>query len=339
MAISRRTFVTTCGLAAAGSLLPGGAALAAHADGASDDVAPLPPTALGPPIPPVGYLVEEIGAGLHWVTEGTYQALFQVTADGVIVVDAPPTLETALPAAIREVTSKPVTQVVMSHSHGDHIGVAGRLFGPDVTYIAHDETAHILRRASDPLRPVPDRTFRRRMRLGRGRDSLQLIYPGPNHEPGNIIIWAPHAKTLMLVDVIFPGWVPFKNLALAEDIPGYIAVHDAVLDLPFETFVGGHLTRLGTREDVELAKQYVADVQSAAGAALGSVDFFAIAARTGFANQWHLFDEFFDEVARTAADEVEERWIGRLGAADIFTEDHCLVMAEALRIDFNGVAG
>ena len=33
----------------------------------------------------------------------------------------------------------------------------------------------------------------------------------------------------MVVDVIFPGWVPFKNLAESQDIPAWIAAHDLVL--------------------------------------------------------------------------------------------------------------
>lgn len=347
MGITRRGFLSTCGLAAVGTMAPIKltAASAQEASG-NGEVAPLPPTALGPPIPnPPGYRVEEIGAGLHLVTEGTYQALFQVTDEGVILVDAPPTLEAAIPAAIAEVTPKPVTHVILSHSHGDHIGVAGRLFGngnggdDGVTFIGHEETAGILARANDPRRPVPNRTFEHKTTVGDDDWALELIYPGPNHEPGNIIVWAPHARTLMLVDVIVPGWVPFKNLSLAEDVQGYIDVHDTVLGYPFETFVGGHLTRVGTREDVQIAREYVHDIQAASANALATVDFFAVAARTGFANQWHLFDEYLDEVAQTAAAQVEAEWVGQLGGADIFTEDHCFTMAESLRIDFNGVAG
>ena len=33
----------------------------------------------------------------------------------------------------------------------------------------------------------------------------------------------------MLVDIIFPGWVPFPYLAVSKDIAGYIKAHDIVL--------------------------------------------------------------------------------------------------------------
>jgi hypothetical protein len=55
----------------------------------------------------------------------------------------------------------------------------------------------------------------------------------------------------MLVDIVFPGWVPFPYLAKAKDTAGFIKAHDiALVKYDFDTFVGGHLTRLGTRNDV-----------------------------------------------------------------------------------------
>ena len=80
-----------------------------------------------------------------------------------------------------------------------------------------------------------------------GNKTLQLDYYGNNHSPGNIFIYAPNHKVLMLVDVIFPGWVPFPYLAEVTYIVGVINAHDIVLNnYDFDTFVGGHLTRTGT---------------------------------------------------------------------------------------------
>jgi len=59
----------------------------------TEQLAPVPETAFGPPVPQdKGYLVEEISDGLYWVTEGMYQVMFLTTGEGVIVVDAPPTI-------------------------------------------------------------------------------------------------------------------------------------------------------------------------------------------------------------------------------------------------------
>jgi hypothetical protein len=92
-----------------------------------------------------------------------------------------------------------------------------------------------------------------------------------------------------------PGWVPFKNLAGAEKIPGFIKAHDEILSFEFDTFIGGHLGRLGTREDVKIAREYISDVQTNAAAALKKVDLFAIANQTGYENKWLLFDTYLDD--------------------------------------------
>ena len=122
---------------------------------------------------------------------------------------------------------------------------------------------------------MPTVTFDDSYTLTLGDQTLQLDYHGSNHEPGNIFIYAPKQKVLMVVDIVFPGWVPFVDLALAEDVPGFVAAHDQILEYDFDTFIGGHLTRLGTREDVETAKAYIMDVKANAAAALQSTDYMA----------------------------------------------------------------
>ena len=64
----------------------------------------------------------------------------------------------------------------------------------------------------------PNGNFSQNMTLQIGNQTLQLDYHGNNHLPGNIFIYAPNQKALMLVDIIFPGWVPFAYLAIAKDI-------------------------------------------------------------------------------------------------------------------------
>jgi glyoxylase-like metal-dependent hydrolase (beta-lactamase superfamily II) len=303
---------------------------------------PIPDTASGVPIDSEkGYFVEEISDGVYWVTEGTYQAMFVTTGAGVIVVDAPPSIGENILNAIAEVTAEPITHVIYSHSHADHISAAG-IYPEDATYIAHEETAAKLQRerpypfglfvGGGPV-PLPDVVFAESFTLTVGSQTLQLDYRGVNHEAGNIFIHAPAQGVLMLVDVIFPAWAPFVDLALAADVPGYFEAHEQVLDYDFDVFIGGHLTRLGTRTDVEVASEYIHDIQDNAAAALQQVDFFAIAQETGFENQWLLFSTYIDAVAARCADLTVPAWTDRLGAADIFTYDHCWRVVESLRVD------
>jgi len=97
-----------------------------------------------------GLAVEEIGDRLFLVTNGDYQAMVADTGHGVVAFDAPWGKEYL--AAIRRVSPAPVTRVVYSHSHYDHIGGAGHLGGAAV--VAHRATAEILARHADPPRRV-----------------------------------------------------------------------------------------------------------------------------------------------------------------------------------------
>ena len=132
---------------------------------------------------------------------------------------------------------------------------------------------------------MPTVTFRDHLTLSLGDQKLELIYPGPNHQTGNIIIWAPRQKTLMLVDVVYPGYMPYKNLGIVEDVPGYIDVHRTVLGYDFDTFVGGHVDRLGTRADVETSLEFVTELHSVESRGLSKTPFPAfLAAHAGLTN-------------------------------------------------------
>ena len=295
--------------------------------------APVPDNAKGPQIDySKGYLVEEISEGLYWVTEGAYQGMFLVTGEGVIVVDAPPSIGQNYLKAIEEVTDEPITHVIYSHAHNDHIGAAS-MFPEDATIIAHKLTAEKLEIRNDPNRPVPTVSFEEKYTLEVGNQILELEYHGPMHAPGNIFIYAPQQKVLMLVDVVFPGWVPFKDLAMAEDVPFFIYAHDKILEYDFETFIGGHLTRLGTPEDVQIQKEYFDDIQKNAGLANQQVDFMEIGQKVGFENIWLVFQIYADTITQQCTDATLPNWIDRLGGADLFTYDHCWKISESQRID------
>ncbi|MER5796417.1 MBL fold metallo-hydrolase [Streptomyces sp. NPDC001980] len=348
---NRRTFLRRASVVAA---VPTGVGLFGAAAGTADAVdradtaglpgfEPVPAGSMGPALNADGYYVGRIKGNLYWVTDAYYQAMFLSTRHGVVLVDAPPTIGTNLLRAIEDVTGangRPgkVTYLVHSHAHADHIG-ASVLFGDDVVRIGHKVNRELLLRAGDPNRPAPRVTFDSRYTLSVGGEHLELAYHGPNHAPDNIYVHAPAYQTLMLVDVLFPGWVPFKNLAVSQDIPAWIKAHDVALSYPWTTLVGGHLGRLGVRADGELQKEYMADLEAAVRSAVKSVDpapYFREYGPAG--NAWAIFRTYLDAVARTAADPVAAKYLGKLAAADVFTYDNAAALLESLRIDA-GVLG
>src|SRR5262245_49922357 len=233
---------------------------------------PVPDAARGPAIDPAkGYRTESLGAGAFLVTDGVYQALLVVHANGVVLVHAPPSSGAKLSQAVADVApGKKVTHLIYSHAHIDHIGFAGEIVkaNPGVAIIAHEETLKLLARAKDAHRPLPTTTFAgvaTAFSVTAGNQSLRLEYPGPNHEPGNIEIFHDASKTLMLVDVVFPGWMMWRRFALAQDIPGYFeTVRSLNGQYDYKTLIGGHLNRVGTKADVSTQLPFMSDLHGSA---------------------------------------------------------------------------
>jgi glyoxylase-like metal-dependent hydrolase (beta-lactamase superfamily II) len=200
--------------------------LGARGVDALPDYAPVPRSALGPALNDQGYYVGRVERNLYWVTDGTYQAAFLTTPDGVVLFDAPPTIGHNLQRAIDEVAaangvSNTVTHLVYSHHHADHAG-ASSLFDPGVVRIGHEETRRLLLRDDDPARPPNEETFQDRRTLDIGGERIELAWHGANHSPDNILIHLPDHDTLMLIDIVNPGWAPVYLSNLTEDIPGYL---------------------------------------------------------------------------------------------------------------------
>src|SRR5215207_548386 len=125
------------------------------------DYAPIPRSALGPPLNDQGYHVGRVERNLYWITDGTYQAAFLTTPDGVVLFDAPPTIGHNLQRAVDEIAaaegvSNTVTHLVYSHHHADHAG-ASSLFDKNVARIGHEETRRLLLREKEPARRHPRR--------------------------------------------------------------------------------------------------------------------------------------------------------------------------------------
>jgi len=322
----------------------------------TSEYGPVPPTVydqhsqnLMAAIQSQGFFTREIAPGVHIATEGWYFMLVVVHDDGVVVVDAPPTMGPEFNGsnvlnAVRSISDKPITHVIYSHHHIDHIGATFQL-GEGFEIVAQEHCAEYVATANDPQRPRATETFDRSKTLQVGGQTIQLDYHGNIHCPGNSFIYLPDHKILMNVDVIFPGWAPFSSLAMAADMRGFLRGHDVVLGYDFDTFVPGHLSRLGNRDDVEMQKAYFDDLVVAAAAlqddaqpgrpsATADVNFGTAAAMAGgFENAWLVFDSYLNAAADRIVAEVLPKWQGKLAAADVFTRSHAWEIFERRRID------
>ena len=136
----------------------------------------------------------------------------------------------------------------------------------------------------------------------------------------------------MLVDIVNPGWAPVYIANLTEDIPGYIEAPANALAYAWKHFIGGHLGRLGTRDDVTLHQQYMADISASVRTAIDTLDPTPYYQKYG-ENTWAAVKAHLDATTAAAAAPVIEKYTGVLAAADVFTESTTFWVMESIRLD------
>ena len=225
---------------------------------------------------------------LYVATGGGGNSSVFVTATGVVVVDTKnPGWGQPLLDAIRTVTDRPVTMIVNTHTHGDH--VSGNVeFPAEVDVVTHENTAanmKVMRPNSSAApgatpppniftqnngRGLPKRTFSDRMTIGRGSDQIDLYYFGRAHTNGDALVFFPAHRVLHIADM-FPGKeLPIMDANNGGTGIGYADTLTKVLafsEKNADVIVNGHSNTTSTNADlkdyIQFIRGYVADAQKA----------------------------------------------------------------------------
>jgi cyclase len=200
-----------------------------------------------------------------------------IQSDGVTVVDTKnPGWGQPILDKIKELTSKPVTTIINTHTHGDH--VSGNVeFPATVDVIVQENTkANMEKMASPPGiggstptpnifaanngRGMPKRTFKDRMTLGRGADRIDLYYLGRGHTNGDTMIVFPALRVMHMGD-LFPGkQIPIMDANNGgngvEYAPTLTKVSKGVKNV--DTIITGHSTTM-TPADLNEFAMFIAD--------------------------------------------------------------------------------
>src|SRR6188768_3372729 len=129
--------------------------------------------------------VEKVKDNLFVLRGGGGNTAVFITANGVVVVDAKnPGWGQPILNKIKELTPKPITTLINTHTHGDH--VSGNVeFPASVEVIVQENT-----KANMEKMPIfkehnnagmAKRTFKDKMTLGNGADEIDLYYFGRGH--------------------------------------------------------------------------------------------------------------------------------------------------------------
>jgi glyoxylase-like metal-dependent hydrolase (beta-lactamase superfamily II) len=136
-----------------------------------------------------GFLTREVAPGIYMLTNGNYQSVFMMTGAAVILIDAPELLVKFIPAAVADVTDEPITTLIYSHGHSDHIGGAHLLAVPGLEILAEEGVATFIQARHDGHRLPPTRTFKDQTMFVKGDKEL-LLKRDEFHSPeGDLIIF------------------------------------------------------------------------------------------------------------------------------------------------------
>jgi len=161
--------------------------------------------------------VEKLKDNLFMLKGGGGNTAVFVTANGVVVVDTKnPGWGQPILDKIKEITNKPVTTIINTHTHGDH--VSGNVeFPATVDVIVQENTKANMQKmgavtgiATTPApnifqanggRGMPKRTFKDKMTVGKGADEIDLYYFGRGHTNGDAWVVFPALRFMHAGDI------------------------------------------------------------------------------------------------------------------------------------------
>ena len=196
-----------------------------------------------------------------------HQSMFIVTPAGVIVTDpisyGRPQAAKAYLDEIRKITQAPITYLVYSHHHYDHIA-GGKVFkDAGATVISHRRAKERLVQLKAPDVVIPVQVVDGKRTIKLGGTTLDLIYTGRNHSDSSLVMLLPKEKVLFAVDFNSLGAVP-SRLAVNDSYPiEWEASLKKTLALGWERMIPGHPGpngRLGTRKDMEEQIAFMTDL-------------------------------------------------------------------------------
>ena len=253
-----------------------------------------------------GLTVDKLRDNLFVVKGGGGNTAVFVTADGVTLVDTKiygwaPHLITR----IKEITDKPVTRIINTHTHYDHTE-GNPDFPATVEVVTHENTAKMMPEMKAPYgvtltdrnvfkdsngRGLPKRTFKDDMTIGRGNDRIELHYFGRAHTSGDAFVIFPALRAMHTGDAFPNKGMPIMDMnnggsgvAYADTLAKAAKVKD------IDTVITGHNQTVLTTADIqtysEFIRDFVATVRAAkkAGQSIDDV-----------ANTWKVPERFLKE--------------------------------------------
>ena len=173
---------------------------------------------------------------------------------------------------IKTVTPKPVTRIINTHTHGDHVGNNEFFGGATVEIVAQANTKTNMEKMDafkgDKAQFLPKKTFTDKLSVGSGKERIDLYYFGPGHTNGDTFVVFPALRVLHMGDMFAwkdgPGCDRANGgtcIAFPQTLAKVVA---NIKDV--DTVIPGHSPMM-TPKDVQEYQRFTADLAAHAQAA------------------------------------------------------------------------
>jgi glyoxylase-like metal-dependent hydrolase (beta-lactamase superfamily II) len=209
--------------------------------------------------------VEKLKDNLFMLKGGGGNTAVFIQTNGITVVDTKnPGWGQPILDKIKELSPKPVTTIINTHTHGDH--VSGNVeFPATVEVIVQENTAANMKRMAPvtglaqpgaPVAPnifeqnggkgLPKRTFKESLTLGQGPDQIDLFYFGRGHTNGDAWVLFPALRVVHAGDIFASNnQIPIldaNNGGSGVEIPDTLMKAHAALVKRADSIITGHST-------------------------------------------------------------------------------------------------
>ncbi len=181
--------------------------------------------------------------------------------DGMLIVDsqfAP--LADKIKAALKNLNPGKLKFLLNTHYHGDHTG-GNRVFGPDITIIAHRNVRQRLmveqRRGERVIPPEPKEawpviTVEQSLSIHFNSEEIKVMHFPNGHTDGDCIVFFTGANVVHMGDDFFVGRFPFVDLNSGGSVDGLSKnIAQALAQLPADVkIIPGH-GPVSTLEDLK----------------------------------------------------------------------------------------
>jgi glyoxylase-like metal-dependent hydrolase (beta-lactamase superfamily II) len=202
--------------------------------------------------------IEKVKDNLYMVTGGGGNTAVFVTATGVVLVDTKlANWGQAIMDQVKTVTSKPVTHIINTHTHGDHVG-SNEYFPASVEIVAHANVS--LSMAKMPAfadgtkkHAFPDSTYTDKMTVLGGSEAIDLYHFGAAHTNGDTFVVFRTLRTMHGGDAFAAKGLPLldvNNGGSGVTYPDTLAKAAAGIK-GVDTVIPGHSTVMAWQDFVD----------------------------------------------------------------------------------------